>query len=429
MKFVLLILFGCLFSIQNSFPQNLKVLVLNTDGAIHPACADYIHSALEKAKKEKAECLIIKLNTPGGLLTSTRKIVTDFLESPIPVIVYVSPAGSQAASAGVFITLAANIAVMAPGTNIGAAHPVSMQGEQDSIMMEKATNDAAAFIRTISEKRKRNIQWAEDAVIRSVSLTETEALEKKVIDLIAKDIADLLSKIDGMQVETSKGTKVIQTKDAEVIYLEMTLAQKILSILSDPNFAYILLMLGIYGLFFELYNPGAILPGVIGGICLILAFYSLSTLPVNYAGLALIIFAVILFLLEIKVISYGILSIGGIISLLLGSMMLIDEESVLEAMEISMELIILIVILTAGFFLFAITFAIKAQRKKPVTGAEGIVEEIGTAATDLKPEGEVKVHGELWKAESEDGEIKKDERIIVTKINNLKLFVKRSDKN
>jgi len=429
MKFVLQILFAVLLLIQTSFSQKQTVIVLNIDGAIHPTCADYIHLGLEKAINEKAECLIIKLNTPGGLLASTRKIVTDFLESPIPIIVYVSPAGSQAASAGVFITLAANIAVMSPGTNIGAAHPISLQGAQDSIMMEKATNDAAAFIRTISEKRKRNIQWAEDAVIKSVSLTETEALERNVIDMIVKDVDELLSKIDGMHVETSKGTKLINTKEAKVIYLEMTLAQKILSILSDPNFAYILLMLGIYGLFFELYNPGAILPGVIGGICLILAFYSLSTLPVNYAGLALIIFAVILFVLEIKVVSHGILSIGGIISLLLGSMMLIDEESVLEAMEISMELIILIVILTAGFFLFAITFAIKAQRKKPVTGAEGIVGETGIAVSDLKLEGEVKVHGEFWKAESQNGEIKKDERIIVTKINNLKLFVIRTDKN
>jgi membrane-bound serine protease (ClpP class) len=423
---IVLYIFSFLLLFQTAFSQKQKVIVINADCAIHPACADYIHSGIEKAKEENAECLIIKLNTPGGLLTSTRQIVTDFLESPIPIIVYVSPAGSQAASAGVFITLAANVAAMAPGTNIGAAHPVSIQGTQDSIMMEKATSDAAAFIRTISEKRKRNIQWAEDAVIKSVSLTETEALEKKVIDLIAKDIDELLTQIDGMQVETSKGTKLINTKEAKVIYLEMTLAQKILSILSDPNFAYILLMLGIYGLFFELYNPGAILPGVIGGICLILAFYSLNTLPVNYAGLALIIFAVILFVLEIKVISHGILSIGGIISLLLGSMMLIDEDSVLEAMEISMELIILVVILTALFFLFAITFAIKAQRKKPVTGSEGMVGETGIALTNLKPNGEVKVHGEIWKAESTEGEVKKGEDIVVIKINNLKLFVKKS---
>jgi membrane-bound serine protease (ClpP class) len=422
-----LYIFSFLLLIQTALSQSQKVYVLSADCAIHPACADYIHSGIEKAKEENSECLIVKLNTPGGLLTSTRKIVTDFLESPIPIIVYISPSGSQSASAGVFITLAANIAAMAPGTNIGAAHPVSLQGAQDSVMMEKATNDAAAFIRTISEKRKRNIRWAEDAVIKSVSLTETEAIKMNVIDLIAKDIDELLSQIDGLQVETSKGTKIINTKEAEVIFLEMTLAQKILSILSDPNFAYIILMLGIYGLFFELYNPGSILPGVIGGICLILAFYSLNTLPVNYAGLALIIFAVILFVLEIKVISHGILSIGGIISLILGSMMLINEESVLEAMEISMELIILVAFLTAAFFLFAITFALKAQRKKPVTGAEGIVGETGVAVSDLNPEGEVKVHGEFWKAESQENEIKKGERIIVSKIINLKLFVKRKE--
>ncbi|MCW8812021.1 MAG: nodulation protein NfeD [Ignavibacteriaceae bacterium] len=428
MKWVLYI-FSFLLSFQTAFSQSQKVFVLNADCAIHPACADYIHSGVEKAKKENAECLIVRLNTPGGLLTSTRQIVKDFLESPIPIVVYVSPSGSQSASAGVFITMAANIAAMAPGTNIGAAHPVSLQGAQDSVMMGKATNDAAAFIRTISEKRKRNVQWAEDAVLKSVSITEREALEKNVIDLIAKDIAELLEKINGKQVETSQGMKIINTKNAKVIYIEMTLAERILSILSDPNFAYILLMLGIYGLFFELYNPGAILPGVIGGICLILAFYSLSTLPVNYAGLALIIFAVVLFILEIKVVSHGILSIGGIISLLLGSMMLIKEESVLEAMEISMSIIILIVVLTALFFLFAIAFAIKAQRKKPVTGSEGLVGETGIAYSSLKPKGEVKVHGEIWNAESIDGEIKRGEEIRVTKITNLKLFVKRIDKN
>ncbi|MCW8809876.1 MAG: nodulation protein NfeD [Ignavibacteriaceae bacterium] len=428
MKWVLYI-FSFLLSFQTAFSQSQKVFVLNADCAIHPACADYIHSGVEKAKKENAECLIVRLNTPGGLLTSTRQIVKDFLESPIPIVVYVSPSGSQSASAGVFITMAANIAAMAPGTNIGAAHPVSLQGAQDSVMMGKATNDAAAFIRTISEKRKRNVQWAEDAVLKSVSITEREALEKNVIDLIAKDIAELLEKINGKQVETSQGMKIINTKNAKVIYIEMTLAERILSILSDPNFAYILLMLGIYGLFFELYNPGAILPGVIGGICLILAFYSLSTLPVNYAGLALIIFAVVLFVLEIKVVSHGILSIGGIISLLLGSMMLIKEESVLEAMEISMSIIILIVVLTALFFLFAIAFAIKAQRKKPVTGSEGLVGETGIAYSSLKPKGEVKVHGEIWNAESIDGEIKRGEEIRVTKITNLKLFVKRIDKN
>jgi membrane-bound serine protease (ClpP class) len=420
MKIVLYISFLTFLSTQFAFAQDPKVVVINADCAIHPACADYIHTGLEKASEENAECLIVKLNTPGGLLKSTRVIVIDILESKIPVVVYVSPSGSQAASAGVFITLAGHIAAMSPGTNVGAAHPVSLQGTQDTVMMEKATNDAAAFIRTISEKRKRNIQWAEDAVRKSLSITETEALELNVIDVVAKDIADLLNQIDGRQVET-----VSKTKDASIIELEMSLTQKILSILSDPNLAYILLMLGIYGLFFELYNPGAIVPGVIGGICIILAFYSMHTLPVNYAGLALILFAVILFLLEIKVVSHGVLTIGGVISLLLGSMMLIDEESVLEAMEISMELIILVVVLTTAFFLFAITFGIKAQRKKPVTGSEGIVGEFGTAISNLKPTGEVKVHGEIWKAECKEDEIKKGNEIEVVSVDHLKLLVKK----
>jgi membrane-bound serine protease (ClpP class) len=405
--------------------QNNKVIVITADCAIHPACADYIHTGIEKAIEENAECLIIKLNTPGGLLKSTRVIVTDLLESQIPVVVYVSPSGSQAASAGVFITMAGHIAVMAPGTNIGAAHPVSLQGTQDSIMMEKATNDAAAFIRTISEKRNRNIEWGEDAVRKSLSLTETEALNLNVIDFIAKDLNELLEKIDCEEVELPSGKKILNTKDAEIITLDMTFAQNMLSILSDPNIAYILLMLGIYGLFFELYNPGAIFPGVIGGICLIFAFYSMHTLPVNYAGLALIIFAIILFVLEIKIISHGVLTLGGVISLALGSMMLIEEESVLEAMEISMELIILVVVLTAAFFLFAISLGIKAQKRNPTTGQEGIVGESGTALTILNPHGKIKVHGEIWTAESEEGIIKKGESVLVTAISGLKLTVKK----
>jgi membrane-bound serine protease (ClpP class) len=410
---------------QVASAQTNQVVVLTADCAIHPACADYIHAGIEASTEKGAECMVIKLNTPGGLLKSTRVIVTDFLESPIPIVVFVAPSGSQAASAGVFITLAGHIAAMAPGTNIGAAHPVSLQGMQDSVMMEKATNDAAAFIRTISEKRNRNVQWAEDAVRKSLSITETEALDNKVIDLIANDVTDLLELIDGKEIETKKGKEVLNTKDAVIINIEMTLSQKLLSILSDPNLAYILLMFGIYGIFFEIYNPGAIFPGVIGGICLILAFYSLHALPVNYTGLALIIFAVILFILEIKVVSHGVLTIGGIISLFLGSIMLIDEESVLEAMAISIELIILIVVLTAAFFLFAITLGIKAQRKKVATGPEGIIGETGIAVSHLNPVGEVKVHGEFWNAECTKGEIKKGAAILVTGIDNLKLTVKK----
>jgi membrane-bound serine protease (ClpP class) len=407
----------------SSLGQPQKVVIINVDGTIQPASADYIRSGIEKATQEKAECLIIKLNTPGGLLKSTRVIVTDILQSKIPVIVYVAPSGSQAASAGVFVTIAANIAAMAPGTNIGAAHPVTLQGTQDSIMMEKATNDAAAFIRTISEKRNRDIQWSEDAVRKSLSITENEALKLHVIDLIANNVEDLLEKIDGKEVETSSGKVVLNTKNAEIINLGMTFSQILLNILSDPNLVYVLFMLGIYGLFFELYNPGAIFPGVIGVLCLILALYSMHTLPINYAGLALIVFAVILFILEIKIVSHGILTIGGVISLTLGSIMLIDVNSFGQVFKISWEIIATVVVLTILFFTFAITLGIKAQRRKPTTGAEGIIGEIGVAISDLDPEGEVRVHGEIWKSKSVAGTIKTGQKIKVEGISNLTLMV------
>lgn len=271
------------------------------------------------------------------------------MESTVPVIVYVSPAGAQAGSAGVFITLAAHIAVMAPGTNIGAAHPVDMQGNKDSIMAEKLTNDAAAFIRTIAEKRKRNTEWAELAVRKSVSITSTEALDKKVIDLVAKNDHELLQRIDGRKVEVNEGSVILQTKTARVQTYDMNFAEKILSIIGDPNVAYILLILGFYGLLFELYNPGAILPGIIGVISLILAFYALHTLPLNYAGLALIAFAIILFLLEIKIVSHGLLAISGVISMLLGSLMLIREDTG-EVGKISLSVILTMVSASALFF-------------------------------------------------------------------------------
>jgi membrane-bound serine protease (ClpP class) len=404
--------------------QSKNIVVLTFDGSINPSTSDYIQQGIKKAISLNSECIILKLNTPGGLLKSTRVIVTEFLESPVPVIVYISPPGAQAASAGVFITIAAHIAVMAPGTNIGAAHPVTLQGQQDSVMMEKATNDAAAFIRSISKKRNRNIEWAEDAVRKSVSITETEADSINVINFIAGNMEELLEKLDGMMIQTVKGEKIIQTKNVEIINIELSFIQELLNILSDPNIAYILFMLGIYGLLFELYNPGAIFPGVMGGICLILAFYSFHTLPINYAGLALIVFAIILFVLEIKIISHGILTIGGVIALLLGSFMLIEDESTMEAVAISIEVIVMIALLTLIFFLFAITLGIKAQRRKVTTGREGIVNEIGTAITDLVPEGDIKIHGEIWKAESTEGTIKTGSKVIVVSLSNLKLKVK-----
>src|SRR5687768_17020473 len=311
------------------------VLSIRVDGTINPASAAFIKNAITRASQEHAECLIIHLNTPGGLLKSTRIIVSDILASPVPVVVYVSPDGAHAGSAGVFITLAAHIAAMAPGTNIGAAHPVTLQNQMDSTMNEKATNDAAAFIRTIAEKRHRNVEWAENAVRKSFSYSETEALEDSAIDIIAKSETELLAKIDGKMVELGSGTKTLHTASAIVKEQKMSVWEKILDIISDPNIAYILFLLGSYGLMFELYNPGAILPGIVGVISLILALYSMHTLPINYAGLALIIFAVILFLLEIKVVSHGLLAIGGVISLFLGSMMLIKSNSSLEMVKIS----------------------------------------------------------------------------------------------
>jgi membrane-bound serine protease (ClpP class) len=419
----ILFLLGILLA--NDTGQKTNVTLITYDGAITPACSDFIKLGIESAEKNKSECLIIKLNTPGGLLKSTRVIVSDILESKIPVVVYVAPGGAQAASAGVFITMAAHIAVMSPGTNIGAAHPVSMQGEHDSIMSEKATNDAAAFIRSISEKRNRNIKWAEDAVRKSLSLSETEALKQNVVDLISPNIEELLKKINGQEIETVSGKKVLNTLDAKINEVEMTFSLKLLTILSDPNIAYILFMIGLYGLLFEIFNPGVIFPGVIGGICIILAFYSMHTLPINYAGLALIVFAIILFVLEIKVVSHGILTIGGVISLIIGSIMLINVESGLEVVMISWEIIALFVVLTVLFFGFAITLGIKAQRRKPTTGSEGLINKIGEAITELNTEGEVRVRGEIWRAESIEGKIESKSMVEIVQVDNLKLKVKK----
>jgi len=401
------------------------VISLKIDGSINPASADFIHNGIEKATREKAECIIIHLNTPGGLLKSTRVIVSDILESPIPVIVYVSPGGAHAGSAGVFVTLAAHIAAMAPGTNIGAAHPVALQNQLDSTMNEKATNDAAAFIRTIAVKRHRNIEWAENAVRKSFSYSETEALEDSAIDLIAKDEKELLAKIDGKMVDLTSGTKTLHTSNATIKEHKMSVWEKLLDIISDPNIAYILFLLGMYGLIFELYNPGAILPGIVGVIALILALYSMHTLPINYAGLALIIFAVILFLLEIKIVSHGLLAIGGVISLLLGSMMLIKSNSSLEMVKISRGVIIGATIVSALFFVFVVGFGIRAQRRKVVTGIEGLVGDTGEVIETLSPVGKVKVQGELWNAESLAGTIDKGDKVRIKEMKNLKLFVEK----
>jgi membrane-bound serine protease (ClpP class) len=401
------------------------VISIRIDGTINPAVAQFIHRSLEKAAIEKSPCLLIHLNTPGGLLESTRNIVGDLLESSVPTIVFVSPAGAHAGSAGVFITLAASVAAMAPGTNIGAAHPVGMQGQPDSIMNEKVTNDAAAFIRDIAEKRKRNLSWAEEAVRESVAISSTEALQKNIIDFIASSDQELLSQADGKLIGLGASQATLHTKGAREEVLEMGFVEKMLNLISDPNIAYVLMMLGFYGLMFELFNPGAIFPGIVGFIALVLAFYSLHSLPLNYAGVALIVFGIVLLLLEIKVVSHGMLAIGGIVSLLLGSLLLIKPGTDLELFRISRAVIFSAVGLTSCFFLFVVGMGLRAQRWRPVSGIDGMLNEMGVALESLDPAGLIQVRGEIWKALSQGGRINPGEKIIVKAVRDLTLYVER----
>lgn len=425
-RFVPLLLVAfLLFFVPSLFSKETakEVMVITVDGVINPVSSEYIAKSIRKAVKRGAEALVIELDTPGGLDTSMRSIVKDIVSSEVPVVVYVAPSGARAASAGVFITLAAHVAAMAPGTNIGAAHPVGLGGKMDKTMAEKATNDAAAYIKSLAESRGRNAQWAEKAVRESISATESEALKEHVIDLVEKDLSSLLSDIDGRKVRTPLGERALRTKDARVVREEISLRLRILNFISDPNVAYILMLLGFYGLFFELTSPGAIFPGVAGGICLILAFYAFQTLPVNYAGLLLIILAIILFILEIKIVSHGVLTIGGIIAMIIGSLMLFESPG--PFIRLSIYLILPAVLITALFFSLTISLALKAHRRKPVTGREELIGMEGIARTDITSAGGmVSLHGEIWSAFSDDA-IAKNDKIVVEEVRNLKLKVRK----
>lgn len=401
-----------------------KVISIKVDQSINPASAEFIGQSIQKAENQNANAILIHLNTPGGLMTSMREIVSDIMESKVPVIVYVSPSGARAGSAGVFITMAAHIAAMAPGTNIGAAHPVTLQGSNDGIMIEKSTNDAAALIRSIAEKRNRNITWAEEAVRMSKSLSETEALSQNVIDLIASDVQELLQKTDSMQVYVSGKYRTLHTAHAEIVPLEMGFFQKILSFISDPNIAYILMMLGFFGLIFELFNPGAIFPGVVGVICLILAFYTMSSLPVNYAAIALIVFGIILYLLEIQFISHGMLAIGGTVSVFLGSMFLFRTSSTDDVVAVSWSVIIAVTLVSFLFFFFIVTMGLRAQKLKPASGTDNLIGREGVAMSSVDQDGWVKISGETWKAKAENIPIEPGSNIIVTGRSGLTLTVK-----
>ena len=402
------------------FAPQRHIDLVTIDGVIGPISSRIILKAIESSIKDSSEALVIELNTPGGLDESMRLITKEILNCEVPVIVYVSPSGSRAGSAGVFITLSAHIAAMAPGTNIGAAHPVTLGAQVDSTMMEKVENDAAAYIKSIASKRGKNTEWAEEAVRKSSSITEYEALKLKVIDLVANNLRELLDSCDQRKVSLPSGERTLNTKGVEVRRIRISLRDEILGVITNPNIAYILYSLGMLGIFFELSNPGAIFPGIIGGICLILAFFSFQSLPINYAGLLLMALALIFFILEVKVVSHGALTIGGIISMLLGSLMLFESPA--PYMRASLSVIIFVVLATAAFFVFAVGMGLKAQRRKTTTGEAGMVGKVGVARSALKPEGYVFVHGEIWKAEA-DEPIEQGEKVVVREVEHLTLKV------
>ncbi len=418
--FLLAFIFPCL-----CFSSILKITV---DAPIHPVTSEYVRDTIDLAEKENAQLIIMSLNTPGGLDSSMREIIEKILSSKTPVAAFVSPSGARAASAGFYIGIACDIFIMAPGTNTGAAHPVgvSITGQQmDKTMEEKVTHDAASYIKTLAEKRGRNMKLAEDAVRKSSSYTEKEALEGNLIDLIAKNEQEIIDFFDGKAIKRFDGEEeVLQLSGEAVVNIPMTARQKFLITISNPNLAYILLMLGLLGLYFEFSNPGAILPGVLGAICLLMAIFSFQILPINYVGLILILLAIGLFILELKVQSYGILSVGGIIAMVIGSIMLINTP--IPELRPSLNFIIPVAIGISLIFIFLITLAIRAHIKKAATGREGLIGEEGMAKTDIDPEGKVFVHGEIWHAESSEKIIKGTKVKVVEVMKNLKVKVTKA---
>lgn len=399
------------------------VSVLTVKGVINPVSAEYLIEGITEARDKGYQAVIIEMDTPGGLDDSMRDIIQTMINTKIPVIVYVHPSGARAASAGAFITIAADFAVMTPGTNIGAASPVSLGETMDETMKSKVTNDAAAYIAGLATKNKKNVEIARRMVTEAISIPSEEALSENIIDFIAKDRTELISKLNGMTFATTKGDFTLQLEGADIIEDPMGFRFEFLYILSNPNIAYILMMLGIMGLYFELSNPGAILPGVLGGICLVLAFYSFQTLPVNYAGVLLILFAVLLFILEIKAATHGFLAIGGVIALFFGSILLFDTK--VEFLRVSMKVILPTVIGVALFFVLVVTLAVRAYRKKPTTGTEGILGEIGVAKSRIDEQGgRVFVHGEWWDAVS-DEPVPEGAKVEVIESKNLSIKVKK----
>src|SRR5688572_14053050 len=398
------------------------------DSIIHPVSAEFMIETIERADAENAALVVFTLRTPGGLVDATRDIVTRMISARTPIAVYVAPSGARAASAGFIITIAADIAAMAPGTHIGAAHPVSGGGaEMNETSSKKAAEDMAAYVRTIAAKRGRNAKLAEQAVLQSKAFTEDEALEGSppLIDLVATSLDDLLKKLDGRTVTRFDGrSETLRTASATVVPIVMTLRQRILSAIAHPNIAYILLSLGTLGLTIELWSPGAVLPGVVGGLSLLLAFFALQVLPINYVGLLLMLFGLLMFALEIKVTSYGLLTIAGIFSLVFGSLMLIDSPA--PELQLNLSLVLSVVIGFTAIAAFLVRLALTSQRAAPVTGAEGLVGETGYVLEPIVPgaPGRVRAHGESWSAIASEP-IASGDRVTVTNVNGLTLTVRK----
>ncbi len=434
--------------------SNRVNLIKIDDQVINPVIAEYIIQAINRAEKEEAQCLIIELDTPGGLLSSTRKIVKELMNADLPVVVYVAPQGARAGSAGVFITLAAHIAAMAPSTNIGAAHPVQLQekkstgeslkeiieavfkkgsskeseerkegkGKKKGVMEEKIINDTLAWVSTIAKRRGRNVEWAKKAVRESVSATEDEALSLRIVNFLASDVNELLLKINGLKVSLPDGVVTLRTKEAFLKTQEMDLRQKILNVIANPTLAYILLLLGFYGLLFEFTHPGIGFPGIAGAISIISAFYGLQMLPTNYAGVALIALSLILFIAEAQMPGFGLLALGGVICMLLGSLILVNSPY--EFMSISLKVIIPLTLATALIVVFLLGAVIRVHRRRIRSGREGLIGEAGRTLTPVSSNGKVFIHGEIWNAKSETL-IDKNSEVEIVKIEGMIIWVKK----
>jgi membrane-bound serine protease (ClpP class) len=419
----LALLLALSFAPATQAQSDSQVDVLTVKGAITPIVAAYIDRGITTAQSDGAACLIIQLDTPGGSVQVTEEIVQAMKAAAVPIVIYVQPTGAKAASAGTFLTLAAHVAAMAPGTRIGAAHPVDMSGQQmTEEVMAKSVNDAVALIKGLAEPRgEEAVAWAESAVRESSSITDEEAIERGVVDLVTKDLNTLLSELDGREVVLNDQTVTLATEGAAINQLPMSAIEGLLHTVTDPNIAFILLTIGLNAIIFELSQPGGYISGVIGGICLVLALFSLGVLSVNWTGLIFIALAFILLIADVKAPTHGILTVLGVVSFILGSMILFSSPFA----QVSLHLVVAVALCTGGFFAFVIAKIVGIQRRQPTTGKEGLLGQLAVARSDLNPEGTVFLKGELWQAVASEGAVRKGEQVEIFEVNGFKLRVRK----